>query len=144
KTQVIESVEDNLGIVYEARALVITTGTFLNGRLWVGEQSMGGGRPGESGSYGITACLSELGLKTGRLKTGTPPRLDGRTIDVSGLEVHPGDAEVKFFSFLPNRPVREQMPCYLTRTNDKTHQLIHSNIHRSPMIQGLMDADCGP
>jgi tRNA uridine 5-carboxymethylaminomethyl modification enzyme len=144
KTQAIESVEDNLGIVYETRALVITTGTFLNGRLWVGEQSMGGGRPGEGGSYGITACLSGLGLKTGRLKTGTPPRLDGRTIDLTGLEVHPGDAEVKFFSFLPNRPVREQMPCYLTRTNDKTHQLIHDNIHRSPMIQGLMDADCGP
>lgn len=144
KTQAVESVEDNLGIIYEAHALVITTGTFLNGRLWVGEQSMGGGRPGESGSYGITGCLSDLGLKTGRLKTGTPPRLDGRTIDITSLEVHPGDAELKFFSFLPNRPVREQLPCYLTRTNDKTHQLIHDNIHRSPMIQGLMDADCGP
>jgi tRNA uridine 5-carboxymethylaminomethyl modification enzyme len=144
KTQAIESVEDNLGIVYETRAVIITTGTFLNGRLWVGEQSMGGGRPGESGSYGITACLTQLGLKTGRLKTGTPPRLDGRTIDFSGLEVHPGDAELRFFSFLPNRPIREQMPCYLTRTNDKTHRLIHDNIHRSPMMQGLMDADCGP
>ncbi|HEY9746572.1 MAG TPA: tRNA uridine-5-carboxymethylaminomethyl(34) synthesis enzyme MnmG [Oculatellaceae cyanobacterium] len=144
KTQAIEGVEDNLGIVYQTRALVITTGTFLNGRLWVGEQSVGGGRPGEGGSYGITASLTALGLKTGRLKTGTPPRLDGRTIDTSGLEVHPGDAEPKFFSFLPNRPVREQMPCYLTRTNARTHQLILENIHRSPMVQGLMDADCGP
>jgi tRNA uridine 5-carboxymethylaminomethyl modification enzyme len=132
------AVEDNLGIVYQAKALVITTGTFLNGKLWVGEKSMGGGRPGESGSYGITGCLTELGLKTGRLKTGTPPRLDGRTIDFSGLEVHPGDTELKFFSFLPNRPVREQMPCYLTRTNERTHGLIDDNLHRSPMYSGLL------
>jgi tRNA uridine 5-carboxymethylaminomethyl modification enzyme len=132
------AVEDNLGIVYQAKALVITTGTFLNGKLWVGEKSMGGGRPGESGSYGITGCLTDLGLKTGRLKTGTPPRLDGRTIDFSGLEVHPGDAELKFFSFLPNRPVREQMPCYLTRTNERTHGLIDDNLHRSPMYSGLL------
>lgn len=143
-TGAFESVEDNLGIVYEARTLVITTGTFLNGRLWVGEKSMGGGRPGESHSTGITACLVDLGLRTGRLKTGTPPRLDGRTIDFSGLEVHPGDNELKFFSFLPDRPVREQLPCYLTRTNEATHRLIDANLHRSPMMQGLMDAECGP
>ncbi|MCE3235458.1 MAG: Glucose-inhibited division protein subfamily [Vampirovibrio sp.] len=132
------SVEDNLGIVYKAHTLVITTGTFLNGKLWVGEKSMGGGRPGESGSYGITGCLTDLGLKTGRLKTGTPPRIDGRTIDFAGLEVHPGDAELKFFSFLPNRPVREQLPCYLTRTNPRTHKLIDDNLHRSPMYSGKM------
>ncbi|WP_373532428.1 tRNA uridine-5-carboxymethylaminomethyl(34) synthesis enzyme MnmG [Vampirovibrio sp.] len=137
------AVEDNLGIVYQAKALVITTGTFLNGKLWVGEKSMGGGRPGESGSYGITGCLADLGLKTGRLKTGTPPRLDGRTIDFSGLEVHPGDTELKFFSFLPNRPVREQMPCYLTRTNERTHALIDENLHRSPMYSGLLQG-AGP
>lgn len=137
------AVEDNLGIVYQAKTLVITTGTFLNGKLWVGEKSMGGGRPGESGSYGITGCLTDLGLKTGRLKTGTPPRLDGRTIDFSGLEAHPGDEELKFFSFLPGRPVREQMPCYLTRTNEKTHALIDENLHRSPMYSGLLQG-AGP
>ncbi len=136
-------VEDNLGVIYQANALVITTGTFLNGKLWVGEKSMGGGRPGETGSYGITGCLTDLGLKTGRLKTGTPPRLDGRTIDFSGLEVHPGDAEAKFFSFLPHRPVREQMPCYLTRTNERTHALIDENLHRSPMYSGLLQG-AGP
>jgi tRNA uridine 5-carboxymethylaminomethyl modification enzyme len=136
-------VEDNLGMIYQANALVITTGTFLNGKLWVGEKSMGGGRPGETGSYGITGCLTDLGFKTGRLKTGTPPRIDGRTIDFSGLEVHPGDAELKFFSFLPNRPVREQMPCYLTRTNAETHRLIDENIHRSPMYSGLLQGQ-GP
>lgn len=137
------AVEDNLGIVYQANALIITTGTFLNGKLWVGEKSMGGGRPGESGSYGITGCLTDLGLKTGRLKTGTPPRLDGRTIDFSSLEVHPGDEKLKFFSFLPGRPVREQMPCFLTRTNEKTHALIDENLHRSPMYSGLLQG-AGP
>lgn len=133
-------VEDNLGIVYTAKSLVITTGTFLNGRLWVGEKSMGGGRPGENASTGITASLTDLGLRTGRLKTGTPPRLDGRTIDYSNLEIQPGDPSPRFFSFLPNRPVLEQLPCYLTRTNAKTHQLIHDNLERSPMISGLLDA----
>jgi tRNA uridine 5-carboxymethylaminomethyl modification enzyme len=132
------AVEDNLGIRYEAKALVITTGTFLNGKLWVGEKSMGGGRSGEGSSYGLTDCLARLGLKTGRLKTGTPPRLDGRTIDYAKLDVHPGDATLQFFSFLPNRPVREQLPCHLTRTNAKTHDLILENLHRSPMYTGLI------
>lgn len=136
--------EDYLGLVYRAKAVVITTGTFLNGRLWVGEKSVGGGRPGEKASTGLTASLMQLGLKTGRLKTGTPPRLDGRTIDYAGLEVHPGDAELKFFSFLPDRPVREQMPCYLTRTSEATHRLIDENQHRSPMFMGLMEAELGP
>ncbi len=143
QTRSFEAVEDYLGILYKAKAVVITTGTFLNGRLWVGEKSVGGGRPGEKASTGITADLVNLGLTTGRLKTGTPPRLDGRTIDFSGLEPQPGDAEPRFFSFLPDRPVREQLPCHLTRTNARTHQLIHDNLHRSPMFSGLMES-CGP
>jgi tRNA uridine 5-carboxymethylaminomethyl modification enzyme len=138
-TKAFTGVEDNLGLVYKARALVVTAGTFLNGRLWVGEKSMGGGRPGEGAAVGITGCLVELGLKTGRLKTGTPPRLDGRTIDFSNLDVHPGDENPHFFSFLPDRPVREQMPCYLTRTNLETHRLIQENLHRSPMYSGLLE-----
>jgi len=138
-THAFVAVEDNLGMVYKANALVVTAGTFLGGRLWVGEKSMGGGRPGEGAAFGLTACLAELGLKTGRLKTGTPPRLDGRTIDFTGLEKHPGDADPQFFSFLPNRPVREQMPCYLTRTNETTHRLIEENLHRSPMMAGLIE-----
>ncbi|MEB3286302.1 MAG: tRNA uridine-5-carboxymethylaminomethyl(34) synthesis enzyme MnmG [Vampirovibrionales bacterium] len=143
KTNALIGVEDNLGICYFARALVITTGTFMNGKLWVGEKSFGGGRPGENKSVGITESLVALGLKTGRLKTGTPPRLDGRTIDFSSLEVHPGDANPRFFSFLPNRPVLEQLPCHLTRTNEETHRLIDENLHRSPMVSGKLDA-CGP
>jgi tRNA uridine 5-carboxymethylaminomethyl modification enzyme len=138
ETKAFTGVEDNLGILYKARALVVTAGTFLNGRLWVGEKTMGGGRPGEGAAVGLTAGLVDLGMQTGRLKTGTPPRLDGRSIDLSGLEQHPGDVDPHFFSFLPNRPIREQMPCYLTRTNEKTHQLIEANLHRSPMMAGLM------
>lgn len=138
-TKAFEAIEDNLGIVYRAGALVVTAGTFLNGRLWVGEKSMGGGRPGEGAAFGITACLMELGLKTGRLKTGTPPRLDGRTVDLASLDVHPGDETPRFFSFLPDRPIREQMPCYMTRTNERTHRLIEQNLHRSPMYSGLLE-----
>lgn len=134
---------DYLGIRYVAKALVLTTGTFMNGVLWVGEKSSGGGRPGEKASTGLTQQLAELGLTTARLKTGTPPRIDGRTIDYDGLEVHPGDSDVRHFSFLPNRPVLEQLPCHLTRTNPNTHRLIHDNLHRSPMFMGMMDG-CGP
>jgi tRNA uridine 5-carboxymethylaminomethyl modification enzyme len=144
-TQQFTGVVDTLGITYLAKAIVITTGTFLNGRLWVGEQAVGGGRPGEGAATGgITGCLTRLGLTTGRLKTGTPPRLDGRTIDTQGLDIHPGDAELRFFSFMPNRPHLEQLPCYLTRTTPHTHALIQANLHRSPMMQGLMEATMGP
>lgn len=143
KTGAITGIVDHLDIEYCCKALVLTTGTFLNGRLWVGEKHFGGGRPGEKAATGITEDLIQLGLTTGRLKTGTPPRLDGRTIDTSGLNAHPGDDVLRFFSFLPDRPVREQLPCYLTRTNDKTHALIHENLHRSPMVSGILDA-CGP
>jgi tRNA uridine 5-carboxymethylaminomethyl modification enzyme len=143
-TGAITGVRDFLGIEYLAPSLVVTTGTFLNGRLWVGEVSVGGGRPGEPPSKGLTASLMALGLKTDRLKTGTPPRLDGRTIDFSGLDVQPGEDDAGFFSFLPNRPVLSQLPCHITHTNDRTHALIEANIHRSPMVQGMMDAQCGP
>lgn len=139
RTREVTGVEDNLGIQYPARAVVLTTGTFLNGKLFIGEKCFGGGRPGESASTGITASLVELGFKTGRLKTGTPPRVDGRTIDFSGLDIHPGDPEPSFFSFLPGRPRRDQLPCYLTRTNAATHQLIEENLHRSPMYQGMLE-----
>lgn len=139
-----EAVEDMLGIVYQAKSLIVTTGTFLNGKIWIGERSYGGGRPGDPPSVGLTASLLEHGLETGRLKTGTPPRLDGRTIDYSELDVQHGDTDLRFFSFLPNRPIREQLPCHITRTTLETHAIIQANIHRSPMMQGLMEADCGP
>jgi tRNA uridine 5-carboxymethylaminomethyl modification enzyme len=143
KTGAIEGVMDGLGVAYLAPALVLTTGTFLNGRIWVGEKSFGGGRPGDPPAKGLTASVMSLGLTTGRLKTGTPPRLDGRTIDYSGLDIQNGD-DTSFFSFMPNRPQLDQIPCHITRTTEITHELIRANIHRSPMVQGLMTADCGP
>ncbi|MFN8615263.1 MAG: tRNA uridine-5-carboxymethylaminomethyl(34) synthesis enzyme MnmG [Vampirovibrionales bacterium] len=143
RTGAFVAAKDYWGVRYVAKALVMTTGTFMNGVLWVGEQSVGGGRPGEGASKGLTAELIRLGLHTGRLKTGTPPRIDGRTIDYLGLEKHPGDAILRHFSFLPHRPVLEQLPCYLTRTNEQTHRLIQDNLHRSPMYSGKLDG-CGP
>jgi tRNA uridine 5-carboxymethylaminomethyl modification enzyme len=140
----VQGVEDNLGIFYQAPAVVVTTGTFLNGKIWIGENSYGGGRPGDPPATGLTASLLGLGLETGRLKTGTPPRIDGRTIDYTNLEEQHGDTPHAFFSFLPNRPELEQIPCHITRTTAETHDIIRANIHRSPMMQGLMEADCGP
>ena len=140
----VQGVEDNLGIFYQSPAVVVTTGTFLNGKIWIGENSYGGGRPGDPPATGLTASLLALGLETGRLKTGTPPRIDGRTIDYSNLEEQHGDTPHGFFSFLPNRPKLEQIPCHITRTTAETHDIIRANIHRSPMMQGLMEADCGP
>ena len=135
---------DGLGVAYRASAVVITTGTFMNGVVWVGDKAVGGGRPGEAPSKGLTSQLVGLGLKTGRLKTGTPPRLDGRTIDYSGLDEQPGELDCGFFSFLPNRPEVPQVSCHITRTNEATHKIIRDNLHRSPMFMGLMEADCGP
>lgn len=138
-TRTVQGVEDSLGVQYPAKAVILANGTFLNGKLYIGEKTLGGGRPGESAATGLTASLLNWGFQTGRLKTGTPPRLDGRSIDYAGLDIHPGDATLSFFSFLPNRPVREQLPCYLTRTTLETHALIEVNLHRSPMFQGLME-----
>lgn len=142
-TEAITGVEDNLGILYPCKAVVLANGTFLNGKLFIGEKVVAGGRSGEAAATGITADLIEAGHTTGRLKTGTPPRLDGRTIDYSNLDIHPGDKEPSFFSFLPNRPVLEQLPCHMTFTNAKTHEIIQQNIHRSPMFQGMIEGS-GP
>jgi tRNA uridine 5-carboxymethylaminomethyl modification enzyme len=143
QTKAIRAVVDSFGIEYPCGAVILTTGTFMHGKLFVGETQLSGGRPGEASAIGITADLVAMGMQTGRLKTGTPPRLDGRTIDYSGLSEHPGDENPSFFSFLPNRPIREQLPCHMTRTTLATHRIIEENIHRSPMYQGLIEG-CGP
>ena len=132
-------VETSLGEVILAKAVIITTGTFLSGKVHVGLKSNSGGRAGEFASYGLTDSLMSYGFKSKRLKTGTPPRLDGRTINFSILEKHFGDQEPTFFSFLPNRPVREQVPCHLTRTNEKTHEIILANLDKSPIYAGIIE-----
>ena len=132
----VQGVETNLGVRFEGRAVVLTTGTFLGGLIHIGETKLRGGRAGEPGSYGLTASLAALGLRLGRMKTGTTPRLDGRTIDFSGLEVQHGDPAPRPFSFYGSRIVQRQVPCHITWTNGRTHDLIRANLDRAPMYSG--------
>lgn len=129
------------GVAFGCKTVVLTTGTFLGGVIWVGNKSMAAGRAGEFAATGLTETLNTLGFETGRLKTGTPARVDRRSLDYSKLEPQPGDAQVRWFSFDPQVWVeREQMPCYLTRTTIATHQLIRDNLHLSPVYGGWVDA----
>lgn len=129
---------DQFGIEFFAPTVILTTGTSLNGRIFVGLQSYPAGRLGEMPAYGLSDSLTKLGFSVKKLKTGTPPRIDNRTIDYSKMTIQPGDEELNFYSFKPNRPIREQVPCYLTRTNEKTHEIIKANLDKSPMYQGLI------
>ena len=141
KNEEVIGVETYFGVAFECKAVILTTGTFLGGTIWVGNKSMPAGRAGEFAAVGLTETLNRLGFETGRLKTGTPARVDKRTLDFTNLEPQPGDADVRWFSFDPEVWVeREQMPCYLTRTTPETHQLIRDNLHLSPVYGGWVDA----
>lgn len=129
---------DEFGIEYRTRAIILTTGTSLNGRIFVGLKSYPAGRLGEMPALGLSESLNKYGIITKKLKTGTPPRIDARTIDYSKMVIQPGDEELTYFSFKPDRPVRKQVPCYLTRTNERTHEIIKANLDKSPMYQGLI------
>lgn len=135
----IKGVETSLGEKIYGDAVIITTGTFLSGKVHVGLKSNSAGRAGEFASYGLTEYLVSLGFKSKRLKTGTPPRIDGKTINFSQLEEHWGDASPSFFSFLPDRTIRKQVPCYLTRTNERTHEIIRANLDKSPIYAGIIE-----
>lgn len=129
---------DEFGIEYKTRAVVLTTGTSLNGKIFVGLRSYDAGRLGEKSAYGLSESLQKCGIQIKKLKTGTPPRVDKRTIDYSKMQIQPGDETLHFYSFKPNRPVRTQYPCYLTRTTEETHNIIRANLDKSPMFQGLI------
>ena len=129
---------DEFGIEYSAGAVILTTGTSLNGRIFVGLRSYSAGRLGEKAAYGLSESLIKHGINIKKLKTGTPPRVDKRTIDYSKMTIQPGDETLHFYSFRPNRPIRKQYPCYLTRTNEETHKIIRGNLDKSPMFQGLI------
>ncbi len=129
---------DEFGIEYATKAVVLTTGTSLEGRIFVGLRSYSAGRLGEKAAIGLSDSLHKLGIETKKLKTGTPARVDKRTIDYSKMTIQPGDEELSFFSFKPNRPIRKTYPCYLTRTTEETHEIIRANLDKSPMFQGLI------
>ncbi|MFN7229726.1 MAG: tRNA uridine-5-carboxymethylaminomethyl(34) synthesis enzyme MnmG [Synechococcaceae cyanobacterium] len=129
------------GSVYAAPAVILTTGTFLGGRIWVGDRSMAAGRAGEQAAEGLTEALRALGFRTDRLKTGTPARVDRRSIALDQLEEQPSDAADRFFSFDPAAWVSgEQMACHITRTTAATHQLIRDNLHLTPIYGGFIDS----
>ena len=129
------------GSTYGAAAVILTTGTFLGGQIWVGNQSMSAGRAGEQAAEGLTQALESLGFQMGRLKTGTPARVDRRSIALDRLEEQPSDAADRFFSFDPAAWVSgEQMSCHITRTTAATHQLIRDNLHLTPIYGGFIDS----
>jgi len=129
-----------MGVRFSAKTVVLTVGTFLNGLIHIGMKNYSGGRAGDPASVTLSDRLKEMPLRMGRLKTGTPARIDARSIDFSGLEVQHGDNPTPVFSFLGNREQHpRQIPCYITHTNEKTHDIIRENLDRSPMYSGVIE-----
>ena len=136
----IAGVVTQIGLTFRARAVVLTTGTFLSGLIHIGLKSHEAGRAGDPPAKRLGARLRELNLPVGRLKTGTPPRLDGRSIDFSALEVQSGDEPAPVFSFLGSRAMHpRQLPCWVTHTNERTHAIIRAGLDRSPMYTGVIE-----
>jgi len=130
-----------IGLKFKARAVVLTAGTFLNGKIHVGLQNYSAGRAGDPPSIGLGMRLQDMKLPQGRLKTGTPPRIDGRSIDFSVMQEQPGDLDpVPVFSYLGNAAMHpKQLPCWITHTNQKTHDIIRGGLDRSPMYTGVIE-----
>ncbi|CAN0041374.1 unnamed protein product, partial [Chrysoparadoxa australica] len=130
-------VRTSLGIEIPAKSVILTNGTFLNGVIHIGEKKFGGGRTGERAATGITEQLIELGFESGRMKTGTPPRVDGRSLDYSRMVEQPGDSLPGKFSFLDSTaPLKEQRSCWITYTNQEVHETLETGFHKSPMFNG--------
>jgi tRNA uridine 5-carboxymethylaminomethyl modification enzyme len=132
-----------MGIPIKASAVIITSGTFLNGVIHIGEKQFGGGRTGEKASHGITEQLVSLGFEAGRMKTGTPPRIDGRSLDYSKMEVQGGDENPSKFSFADTNALTHQLPCHVTYTNATVHDILRTGFDKSPMYQGRISGS-GP
>ncbi len=134
-------VRTNLGIEIKAETIVLTNGTFLNGLIHIGERQFGGGRAGESASFGITEDLVKIGFEAGRMKTGTPPRVDGRSLDYSKMEEQPGDTIPQKFSYSDvTKPLQQQRSCYMTYTSPEVHNLLREGFDRSPMFNGRIQS----
>ncbi len=137
----IVGVKTSMGISIKTKAVILNSGTFLNGTIHLGDKTFGGGRMGDRAVKGITAQLESLGFKSGRMKTGTPPRVDGRSIDFSLMEEQPGDDNPGKFSYYKlTQPLQVQRSCYITYTNEKTHEILKSGFSRSPLFNGTINS----
>jgi tRNA uridine 5-carboxymethylaminomethyl modification enzyme len=136
KDNKVVGVRTNLGNEIETDAVVLTNGTFLNGKIHIGEKNFGGGRTAEKAATGLTEQLTSLGFQSGRMKTGTPPRIDGRSLDYSKMEEQPGDDQPGKFSYSGTAPLTKQVSCWITYTNDSVHEELKTGFDRSPMFQG--------
>jgi tRNA uridine 5-carboxymethylaminomethyl modification enzyme len=136
----IEGVVTSLGILIRSKSVVLTNGTFLNGLIHIGEKNYGGGRAGEKASTGLTQSLENLGFESGRMKTGTPPRVDGRSLNYDVMEEQAGDKNPAKFSYSPTTPLQQQRSCYITHTSPEVHDLLRSGFDRSPMFNGKIQS----
>ena len=137
----ITGVKTSLGITIKAKTIILTTGTFLNGLIHIGDKNFGGGRAGERAAKGITEDLIQLGFEAGRMKTGTPPRIDGRSLDYSKMTIQPGDEHPHKFSFSSmTKPLEKQIPCYMSYTSEEVHDLLREGFDRSPMFTGRIQS----
>jgi tRNA uridine 5-carboxymethylaminomethyl modification enzyme len=136
----IKGIKTSLGITIYSKAVVLTNGTFLNGLIHIGEKQIGGGRAAEKASTGITEDLINLGFEAGRMKTGTPPRIDGRSLDYSKMELQEGDENPSKFSFTDTKALHVHRPCWITYTNTETHDLLRTGFDRSPMFNGAIQS----
>ena len=135
----VQSVETNIGAIYKVKAVVLATGTYLKGKIFIGEVSYESGPDGVFPANKLSECLKELGINIVRFKTGTPARINRRSIDFSKMEIQNGDDNIELFSFEDEIKEKEQFPCYLTYTNERTHQIIRENLHRSPLYAGKIE-----
>lgn len=135
---IVTGVETQIGERFGGRRVILTTGTFLKGLVHIGDRNFSAGRAGDFAVQGLSECLANFGFTVGRLKTGTCPRIDGRSIDYSKLQVQHGDEQPIPFSFMNDRVKQKQVPCYITYTNPETHEIIRTSIHRSPMYSGTI------
>lgn len=135
----IRGVKTQMGVEFSCRALILTSGTFMNGRMFCGEAMAEGGRAGDAASHGITESLTAIGFEAGRMKTGTPARLDARTIDFEALEVQEGDENPSKFSYSPDtQPVKDQLPCFTVHTSKRVHDILRTGFERSPLFNGTI------
>ena len=136
KNGVCKGVVTSLGLEIESESVVLTNGTFLNGLIHIGEKQFGGGRAGEKSATGITEQLISLGFESGRMKTGTPPRIDGRSLDYTKMEIQPGDEKPSKFSYTDTPVIQKQLPCHVTYTSEDVHETLKEGFDRSPMFNG--------